>query len=108
MPLGDAFKPSLGNLLLDPDVPDANRRWVAWNNAPSIFGWDASIWRQDQDGRVIRWGDYGTNDEYGWHVHHILDQALGGRHNAGNLVARHWLGNTQAGGVLGALLNGGR
>jgi hypothetical protein len=78
---------------------------VAWCNARPIFGYDASIWRHDQDGRVVRWSDHGTGGDYGWHVHHRLDQALGGRHNASNLVARHWRGNTQAGGQLGAGLN---
>ena len=113
MSLSDGFAgPSraLLNALLnvDPDVPEAQRPWVAWCNAGPVPGADPLLWRYDQDGRQIYWHDYGKNAACGWHVHHIRDQALRGGHNAPNLVARHWHGNTQAGGLLGALLSGGR
>jgi hypothetical protein len=96
---------SLGLLpRLEPEVPESEREAVAWANLAQN-PWD--LWAYDQDGyRVYRW-DYGKNTLYGWHIHHRLDQALGGRHTASNLVARHWLGNTRAGASLGALLRQG-
>jgi hypothetical protein len=114
MSLSDAFAGPNGALLnallyTEPDVPEDQRQWVAWCNAlPVPWADPHNVWRYDQDGRLIYWHDYGKNVLHGWHVHHRRDQALGGRHNAANLVARHWLGNTQAGGLLGALLGGGR
>lgn len=88
----------------EPELPEDQRRGVAWANVQKIAGYP--LWALDQDGRMIHWDAYGQTTDHGWHIHHRLDQALGGRHTASNLVARHWLGNTQAGGVLGALLRG--
>ena len=93
---------TLGDLVSGGEVPEPQRRYVAWNNR-GLF--PSATTAFDQDGREIRWSEYGQLSQYGWHVHHRIDQVLGGRHTATNLVARHWRGNTQAGADLGALLN---
>ena len=74
---------------------------AAWNNALHIYGSDD---RRDCDGRVIRWSEYGTYSTYGWHVDHIIPVALGGTDDSWNVRARHWYGNTSAGGLLSAAL----
>ena len=88
---------------LEPEVPESERPAVAWANV-APFPWSLTTF--DQDGREIHSSEYGQTTTYGWHVHHRLDQALGGRHNRNNLMARHWLGNTRAGASLGALIRG--
>jgi len=40
-----------------------------WNNASTIPGKNPDTWRYESAGNVIRWGPYGTLDEYGrWSV----------------------------------------
>lgn len=81
------------------------KKVVAWNNvaAPGAF---VAI---DCDGRTIRLRDYGNRlSEFGWEVDHITPKALGGTDAPNNLRARHWRGNSSAGGILGGLMNLGR
>jgi hypothetical protein len=45
------------------------RRVGIWNRAAPIPGCDKAIWRCDDQGRVIRWADYGDRfSRYGWTV----------------------------------------
>jgi hypothetical protein len=84
------------------------RKVVAWNKATPIASYPADIIRQDCDGRIIRWDQYGLRSDYGWEIDHITPVALGGSDAFVNLRARHWLGNSSAGGRLGNALNNGR
>lgn len=93
------------NALLSGDYP---RKLVAWNNASPIPLFDANMWRQDCDGRIIKWDEYGQHSTNGWEIDHIVPVALGGGDAYSNLRARHWLGNSTAGGILGNALNNGR
>ena len=41
----------------------------AWEACARIPGCDKAIWRQDADGRVIRWADLGDRfSRYGWAI----------------------------------------
>lgn len=93
---------SLASLLSGGQTDEKKKLW-AWSNTKAVAGYND--YRFDCDGRMIRWSEYGTNTEYGWHIDHIFPVALGGGDHASNLRARHWRGNTSAGGVLGGLLN---
>jgi hypothetical protein len=43
------------------------RRVAIWGKAAPIPGCDKAIWRCDDQGRVIRWADYGDRfSRYGW------------------------------------------
>lgn len=86
------------------EVPEPERRLVAWQNARAIPGFDPAYWRQDDEGYPLFWDAYGTDTEFGWHIHHRRDQELGGRHTRSNLVARQWRRNVSAGASLGAFL----
>jgi hypothetical protein len=45
------------------------KRVALWNKASPIPGCDKAIWRCDDQGRVIRWADYGDRfSRYGWTV----------------------------------------
>ncbi len=45
------------------------KRVALWNKASLIPGCDKAIWRCDDQGRVIRWADYGDRfSRYGWTV----------------------------------------
>ena len=90
-------------MLLDNNT-ESRRKFVAWSKARLIPGWPS--YRQDCDGRWICWSDYGKNGTYGWQIDHILPRSLGGSDLDHNLRARHWLGNTSAGGILGRLMAG--
>jgi hypothetical protein len=62
--------------------------------------------RIDCDGRYISWSEYGQYTEYGWQIDHILPRSLLGSDSPDNLRARHWRGNSYAGGLLGMLTGG--
>lgn len=45
------------------------RRVAAWNAAAPIPGCDKAMWRCDDQGRIIRWADYGDRfSRYGWMI----------------------------------------
>ncbi|MDR6626988.1 hypothetical protein J2728_003315 [Caulobacter segnis] len=66
----------------------------AWERCARIPGCDKAIWRQDAQGRVIRWSDFGDRfSRYGWEMISrprpgVLGRALAVR----RLEAVHWRG----------------
>jgi hypothetical protein len=99
---GLAGRPLLGLALLDPEIPEADRKAVAWANLP---GSPTDHFKTSESGRRICWADHGDrNSRWGWEIDHRMPLALGGRHTRSNLIARHWEDNARAGGLLGALL----
>jgi hypothetical protein len=84
------------------------RKFAAWSEALIIVDRDPDIWREDCDGRVIHWDEYGLQSTFGWHIDHIVPLAVGGPDELYNLRARHWEGNTRAGGRLRNALTDGR
>jgi hypothetical protein len=85
----------------EPEVPESEREAVAWANAGGRPG---EVGLRDQDGRLMDWHEYGQLNQRGWHVHQIIDGAIGGRFTRSNIIARHWRGNTDDSGSLGAIL----
>ncbi|MET3664780.1 hypothetical protein [Caulobacter sp. 1776] len=69
-------------------------RVEAWERCARIPGCDKAVWRQDGEGRVIRWSDFGDRfSRYGWEVVSrprpgMLGRALAPR----RLEAIHWRG----------------
>ena len=88
--------------LLNPT--DEERKVAAWQRARPITGSDPAIVRIDCDGRII-WLDHGLRSEYGWEIDHIVPLALNGLDTLSNLRARHWRGNSRAGGLLSGILD---
>jgi hypothetical protein len=82
---------------------DDERKCWAWVAAAEIPGIDTLAFRRDCDGRIIHWDEYGKYSDYGWHIDHEKPLALGGADMLLNLRARHWRGNTRAGGLLGSV-----
>lgn len=72
-------------------------RVEAWERCARIPGCDKAVWRQDAEGRVIRWSDFGDRfSRYGWEVVNrprpgVLGRAL----SAKRLEAVHWRGLTK-------------
>jgi hypothetical protein len=89
------------DLGLAPPSEEQKKR-AAWDAAKAVFG--SSEIRIDCDGRSINWSEYGRYSEYGWQLDHVLPIALGGSDSLSNLRARHWRGNSLAGGLLGQLI----
>lgn len=84
-------------------MTDDEKKNVAWSNATPTS--DPNV-RVDCDRREIHWSEYGLYTKFGWHIDHAMPLALGGFDSLTNLRARHWRGNTSAGGLLGSLLTG--
>ena len=97
------------NTLLTSLLASDFRKRVAWGNASPMIGRDPNVWRQDDYGSIIRWGDYGDRKSaYGWEIDHRVPTALGGTDASSNLRALHWQNNATLGGLLGkTLLTGG-
>ncbi len=66
----------------------------AWERCARIPGCDKAIWRQDAQGRVIRWSDFGDRfSRYGWEVVSRTRPGVWGRALAvKRLEAVHWRG----------------
>jgi hypothetical protein len=94
---------SLGFFALPAEEQRKHAAWAKATPTPTVLG---DLIRVDCDGRMMRWVEYGLNSSQGWHIDHITAQALGGSDELTNLRARHWLGNTKAGGHLGNALRG--
>lgn len=67
-------------------------RVEAWERCARIPGCDKAVWRQDAEGRVIRWSDFRDRfSRYGWEVVNrsrpgVLGRALAVK----RLEAVHW------------------
>jgi len=81
---------------------EGRRKLIAWNNAAPMQN---SPDRIDCDGRIICWAEYGLKTACGWEIDHAIPTALGGSDLYENIRARHWQGNSKAGGILGGLLS---
>ena len=67
-------------------------RVEAWERCARIPGCDKAIWRQDAQGRVIRWSDFGDRfSRYGWEVVSRARPGVWGRAlSVKRLEAAHW------------------
>lgn len=81
-------------------ITDEDRKLIAWNNVPVVPGQSHKI---DCDNHYIVWEEYGKYSTYGWQVDHAVPTVLGGADVPTNWRARHWKGNSQAGGRLSLL-----
>ncbi|WP_297506657.1 hypothetical protein [uncultured Caulobacter sp.] len=69
-------------------------RVEAWERCARIPGCDKAVWRQDGEGRVIRWSDFGDRfSRYGWEVVTRRGPRAWGR-GLKRLEAVHWRGVT--------------
>ncbi|HML15144.1 MAG TPA: hypothetical protein VK456_17690 [Xanthobacteraceae bacterium] len=79
---------------------DEEKKIIAWNNVLPIPG---KTYKVDCDGLYIVWEEYGKRSDYGWQIDHAVPEVFGGLSTITNLRARHWRGNSRAGGYAGAL-----
>lgn len=80
------------------------RKRAAWEMASPIPGQDPRLIRRDFEQRTILWVEYGLKSPYGWEIDHVIPLAIFGPDTLDNLRARHWEGNSSAGGRLAAAL----
>lgn len=71
---------------------------AAWNKATVVGKNDPNVWRKDECGAWIGWGEYGNRDsQYGWEVDHITSKDHGGTDADSNLRALQWENNASKG-----------
>jgi hypothetical protein len=69
---------------------------AAWNIGIPIHGYDATQWRRDRFGHVIRFADYGNEQsQYGWHIDHIKPVSMMGFDGLYNLEPLYWKTNIE-------------
>ena len=74
------------------------RKLAVWSKGAVIVGRNSGIWRRDEYGNAIRYGDYGNrNSDYGWEIDHIVPVASGGSDALINLRPLHWRTNATRG-----------
>ena len=67
---------------------------TVWNTGIPIIGYDATMWRRDPYGHIIRFVDYGDEESiYGWHIDHIRPVSLRGFDGLLNLEPLYWKTN---------------
>ena len=66
---------------------------MLWSAAPTIFGLDPAIFRQDRYGALIARNQYGKKTPIGWEIDHLMPRAHGGTDSVGNLEAIQWHDN---------------
>jgi hypothetical protein len=58
---------------------DEQKKLAVWNNGHIIQGYDPAVWRHDDFGRTIRYGDYGDRGSlHGWELFPIHSTPLFG------------------------------
>jgi len=87
---------------VEAESSDDVKKGIAWNNVPGVPG---TTFKLDCDRNWIAWEEYGKYTDYGWQIDHTMPVAFGGSDTSSNLRARHWRGNSRAGGFAGSLLD---
>ena len=75
----------------------SDRVQKVWEKAEFVPGYDPSKWRKDFAGAWIRRDLYGTTQNYGWEVDHLVSRANCGSNDIENLVPLHWRNNRAKG-----------
>ena len=93
--------------LLNQFTSDERKKLAVWAKGRIILGYDAAVWRHDENGAVMKYSEHGNrNSPHGWEMdHHPIPKALGGGDDISNLRPLHCVANASNGGVLGALLS---
>ena len=80
--------------LLNEGVWDNGVKLALWNACRPCPNFDAKIWRYDNYGTPMKWGEYGNRaSEYGWEIDHIHPTSKGGSDGIHNLRALNWRNN---------------
>ena len=76
--------------------PQELRKQSVWAKGHVIPDYDPNVWRRDDFGNPIRYGDYGDrNSDHGWEIDHIVPVERGGADTLSNLRPLQWSANVR-------------
>jgi hypothetical protein len=85
---------------------DHAKKLAVWAKGRIIPNYDATVWRWDEYGNVIRFDCYGDrSSQWGWEIDHRTPSAIGGLDVFANLRPLHCKVNAALGGILGNILS---
>jgi 5-methylcytosine-specific restriction endonuclease McrA len=77
---------------------DEQTKQTVWQGGRPIDGYDASVWRHDKCGAVMKYSEHGNTDsDHGWEIDHIIPRAKGGQTTTENLQPLNWKNNRAKG-----------
>lgn len=78
------------------DTTDPKVIQAVWNKGHVIEGRPKGVWRNDDDGRLIRRNKHGDRESGdGWEIDHIVLKSKGGKTVMSNLRPLYWRTNAK-------------
>lgn len=66
---------------------------MVWEKGEKLPYKDSNVWRLDSCGALIKRDAWGTKEEFGWEIDHIIPKAKGGKSDISNLQPLQWKNN---------------
>ncbi len=69
-----------------------------WSKGKTVLSYDPNIHRKDDCGAWMTRSQYGNrNSRFGWEIHHVIAESLGGTDDIYNIIPLQWENNVVTG-----------